>query len=85
MGKRSTSVPDVRSTAGTFRFTLQLCSYAQEYVATMTPTVPPGNLYEHVLRALNAISRPSTVEEIAEKLNAQLGKGEKPFSVREVS
>jgi hypothetical protein len=51
----------------------------------MTPTVPPGNLYEHVLRALNAISRPSTVEEIAEKLNAQLGKGEKPFSVREVS
>jgi hypothetical protein len=51
----------------------------------MKPTVPPRNLYEHVLRALNMITRPSTAEEIAEKLNSQLGKGEKPFSVREVS
>jgi hypothetical protein len=51
----------------------------------MKPTVPPRNLYEHVLRALNTIRRPSTAEEIADKLNRQLRKGEKPFSVREVS
>ena len=51
----------------------------------MKPNVPPRNLYEHILRALNAITRPSTAEEIAEKLNRQLGKGEKPFSVREVA
>jgi hypothetical protein len=82
---RSTSVPDVRSTPGTFRFTLQRRSYAKECAATMKPTVPPRNLYEHILRALNAITRPCTAEEIAEKLNAQLGKVEKPFSVREVS
>jgi hypothetical protein len=60
-------------------------SYAEEYAATMKPTVPPRNLYEHVLRALNTITRPSTAEEIAEKLNSQLRKGEKPFSVREVA
>jgi len=51
----------------------------------MKPTAPPRNLYEHVLRVLNAITRPSTAEEIADKLNRQLGKGEKPFSVREVT
>jgi hypothetical protein len=51
----------------------------------MKPTVPPRNLYEHVLRALNAITRPSTAEENGEKLNRQLGKGEQPFSVREVA
>jgi hypothetical protein len=82
---RSTSVPDEKSTAGTFRFTLQRCSYAEEYVATMKPIVPPRNLYEHVLRALNAITRPSTAEEITDKLRSQLRKGEKPFSVREVT
>lgn len=57
---------------------------AEKYAA-MKPTVPPRNLYEHVLRALNTITRPSTAAEIAEKINAQLGMGEKPFSVREVS
>jgi len=51
----------------------------------MKPNVLPRNLYEHVLRALNAITRPGTAEEIAEKLNSQLRKGEKPFSVREVA
>ncbi len=51
----------------------------------MKPIAPPRNLYDHVLRVLNAITRPSTPEEIADKLNRQLGKGEKPFSVREVA
>jgi hypothetical protein len=53
--------------------------------SAMTPAVPPRNLYEDVLRVLNAIPRPSTAEEIAERLNSQLRMGEKSFSVREVA
>jgi hypothetical protein len=38
-----------------------------------------------VLQALNEIRTPSTAEAITEKLNQQLDKGEKPFTVRAVA
>lgn len=39
----------------------------------------------HILRALNRIKKPSTVEEITELLNRDLGPGDQPFQVREVA
>jgi len=49
--------------------------------------VPNANhrLDEHILRALNKIKKPSTVEEITELLNRDLGPGDQPFQVREVA
>jgi hypothetical protein len=40
---------------------------------------------EHMLRALNKIKKPSTVEEITELLNRDLGPGDRPFQAREVA
>lgn len=51
----------------------------------MSATSSSRNLYASVLQALNGIRRPSTAAEITDRLNAQLKKGEKPFSEREVS
>ncbi len=42
-------------------------------------------LDEHVLRALNKIKKPSTVEEITELLNRDLGPGDRPFQAREIA
>jgi len=42
-------------------------------------------LDEHVLRALNKIKKPSTVEEITELLNRDLGPGDRPFRAREIA
>ena len=42
-------------------------------------------LDEHIRRALNKIKRPSTAEEITELLNRDLGPGDQPFQVREVT
>jgi len=42
-------------------------------------------LDEHVLRALNKIKKPSTVEEITELLNLDLGPGDRPFQAREIA
>jgi hypothetical protein len=39
------------------------------------------NLRDRVLEALNEIRVPSSAEEITEKLNQRLNKGEKPFRV----
>jgi hypothetical protein len=36
-------------------------------------------------RALNKIKRPSTAEEITDMLNRDLGPGERPFEVRQVT
>ena len=48
--------------------------------------VPSANrLDEHMRRALNKIRKPSTAEEITEVLNRDLGTGDPPFQVREVS
>ena len=49
--------------------------------------VPNANrrLDEHILRALNKITKPGTAEEIAELLNRDLGPGDQPFQVREVA
>jgi hypothetical protein len=49
--------------------------------------VPSADRYldEHVLRALNKIKKPSTTEEITELVNRDLGPGERPFQVEEVS
>jgi hypothetical protein len=41
-------------------------------------------LDEHVLRALNKIKKPSTVEEITELLNRDLDPGDRPFQAREI-
>jgi predicted Zn-ribbon and HTH transcriptional regulator len=43
------------------------------------------SLRSRVLQALNEIRTPSTAGEITEKLNRQLDKGEKPFTVRAVA
>jgi hypothetical protein len=43
------------------------------------------NLHGRVLQALNEIRTPSTAEAITEKLNQQLDKGEKPFTVHAVA
>ena len=51
----------------------------------MKAPLPSRSLYEQVLQILNGIKQPSTAEEITEKLNSQLRKGEKPFSARDVS
>jgi|HubBroStandDraft_4_1064222.scaffolds.fasta_scaffold360712_2 hypothetical protein len=51
----------------------------------MKATVPPRSLYEQVLQVLNGIKQPGTSEEITDKLNGQLRKGEKPLSTREVA
>ena len=52
-----------------------------------TRKVPNENhrLDEHILRALNKIKKPGTVEEITELLNRDLGPGEQPFQAREVA
>ena len=42
-------------------------------------------LDEQVRRALNKIKKPSTAEEITELLNRDLGPGDRPFQVKEVS
>lgn len=42
-------------------------------------------LDEHLRRALNKIRKPGTAEEITEMLNRDLGPGDKPFQVSEVS
>lgn len=42
-------------------------------------------LYEHILRALNKIRKPSTAEEITELLNRDLDPGDRPFQRREVA
>jgi hypothetical protein len=44
-----------------------------------------NRLDEHMRRALNKIRKPSTAEEISEVLNRDLGPGDPPFQVREVS
>jgi hypothetical protein len=51
------------------------------------PQAPNANhrLGEHILRALNKIKRPSTVEEITELLNRDLGPGDRPFQTKEVA
>jgi hypothetical protein len=46
---------------------------------------PRRRLDEHVLRALNKIKRPSTAEEITELLNEDLGPGDRPFQVNEIT
>ena len=43
------------------------------------------HLDEHMRRALNKIKKPSTVEEITELLNRDLGPGDRPFQAREVA
>ena len=50
----------------------------------MKAQVLPRSLHEHVLQALSAVKRPSTADEITDKINAQLRMGEKPFSERDV-
>jgi hypothetical protein len=48
--------------------------------------VPNANpLDEQIWRALNKIRKPSTAEEITGVLNRDLGPGDPPFQVREVS
>jgi hypothetical protein len=48
--------------------------------------VPIANrLDAHIWRALNRIRKPSTAEEVTELLNRDLGPGDPPFQVREVS
>jgi hypothetical protein len=48
--------------------------------------VPNANrLDAHIRRALYKIRKPSTAEEITELLNRDLGPGDPPFQVREVS
>jgi hypothetical protein len=44
-----------------------------------------NRLDEHIWRALNKIRKPSTAEEITEVLNRDLGLGDPPFQVSEVS
>lgn len=46
---------------------------------------PNASLDEHVRRALNKIKKPSTAEEITELVNRDLGSGDRPFQVGEVS
>lgn len=43
------------------------------------------SLDEQMRRALNKIKKPSTVEEITEEVNRDLGPGDRPFQVGEVS
>lgn len=43
-----------------------------------------GPLAEQIRRALNKIKRPSTVEEITELLNRDLGPGDRPFEARQI-
>ena len=50
----------------------------------MSKTLLATSLHSRVLQALNEIRTPSTAEEITEKLNQGLDKGEKPFTVRAV-
>lgn len=45
---------------------------------------PSRRLEENIIRALNKIKRPSTVEEIAELVNRELGPGDHPFQTKEV-
>ena len=42
-------------------------------------------LDEQIARALNSIRRPSSAEEITEMLNRNLGAGDLPFEIEEVS
>ena len=42
-------------------------------------------LGEHVMKALNKIKKPSTVEEITELLNGDLAAGDRPFQTREIA
>ena len=49
--------------------------------------VPKANRYrrDDVLRALNKIKKPSTVEEITDVLNRDLSPADQPFQTREVA
>jgi hypothetical protein len=51
------------------------------------PQLPNANRKpaDHIRRALNKIKKPSTAAEITEILNRDLGPGDRPFQVREVS
>ena len=51
------------------------------------PLLPNANdrLDECVRGALNKIKKPSTVEEITELLNRDLGPGDQPFQTKEVA
>jgi hypothetical protein len=51
----------------------------------LQPSNSSLRLHEHILRALNKIKKPSTVEEITELLNRDLGPGDRPFTAREVA
>ena len=42
------------------------------------------NLNESITRALNKIRKPSTVEEITDLLNRELGPGDRSFQAKEV-
>ena len=48
-------------------------------------TSPGHRLDEHIIRALNKIKKPSSAEEITELLNHDLGPGDRPFQVKEIS
>jgi hypothetical protein len=41
-------------------------------------------LYEHIMRALNKIKKPSTAAEITELLNRDLGPDDRPFQTRAI-
>jgi predicted Zn-ribbon and HTH transcriptional regulator len=43
-----------------------------------------SRLSEHILRALNQIRRPSTVDEITELLNRDLDREDSPFQAKDV-
>jgi hypothetical protein len=45
---------------------------------------PKRRLGEAITRALNKIRKPSTIEEITEVLNRELGPGDRSFQAREV-
>jgi hypothetical protein len=64
--------------------TSQVHSQARGASTRQVPNVD-RHLDEHVLRALNKIKKPSTAEEITELVNRDLGPGERPFQVGEVS
>jgi hypothetical protein len=49
-----------------------------------SPNANP-RLDEQVIRALNKVKKPSTVEEITELVNRDLGPKDRPFQVGEVS
>ena len=51
----------------------------------MSKNLPEMNLHDRVLQALNEIRTPSTAEQITEKLNRRLDKGDKPVTARAVA